>query len=198
MNILESLIGDSNSGVVTELAKQLGVGEDQARSAAGQLIPALARGLKNNASTDSGLESLIGALQGGSHHNYLDNLSNLGQANTVKDGNSILGHIFGNKDVSRNIANHSANQAGLTSSLMKKALPILAPLVMSALSKKLLGKGKSGGIFGGGGGSTNSNIFGNGVAANQNRGMLESFLDADKDGSMWDDLLSMAVKAAVR
>ena len=111
MNILESLIGDPNSGVVSELAKQLGVGEDQARSAAGQLIPALARGLKNNASTDGGLESLIGALQGGSHHNYLDNLSNLGHANTVKDGNSILGHIFGNKDVSRNIANHGANQA---------------------------------------------------------------------------------------
>ena len=197
MNILESLIGDPNSGVVSELAKQLGVGEDQARSAAGQLIPALARGLKNNASTDGGLESLIGALQGGSHHNYLDNLSNLGHANTVKDGNSILGHIFGNKDVSRNIANHGANQAGLTSTLMKKALPMLAPLVLSALSKKLLGKGKSGGIFGGGG-SNNANIFGTGIAANKNRGMFESFLDADKDGSMWDDLLGMAVKAAVR
>ena len=198
MNILESLIGDPNSDVVSELAKQLGVGEDQARSAAGQLIPALTRGLKNNASTDSGLENLLGALKGGSHHNYLDNLSSLGQANTVQDGNSILGHIFGNKDVSRNIANHGANQAGLTSSLMKKALPILAPLVLSALSKKLLGKGKSGGIFGGGNTSSNANIFGTGIAANKQRGMLETFLDADKDGSMWDDLLGMAVKAAVR
>ena len=74
---------------------------------------------------------------------------------------------------------------------------MLAPLVLSALSKKLLGKGKSGGIFGGGG-SNNANIFGTGIAANKNRGMLESFLDADKDGSMWDDLLGMAVKAAVR
>jgi len=199
MNILESLVGDQSSDVVSELARQLGVGEDQARSAAGQLIPALARGLKNNASTDSGLSGLIEALQGGNHHNYLDNPSSLGQANAVQDGNSILGHIFGNKDVSRNIANYGANQAGLSSSLMKKALPILAPLVMSALSKKLLGRGNSnrGGIFGGG--QTNhSDIFGSGIAANKNRGMLESFLDADKDGSMWDDLLGMAVKAAVR
>ena len=198
MNILESLIGDPNSDVVRELAKQLGVGEDQARSAAGQLIPALTRGLRNNASTDAGLEGLLGALKGGSHHNYLDNLSSLGQANTVQDGNSILGHIFGSKDVSRNIANHGANQAGLTSSLMKKALPILAPLVLSALSKKFLGRGNSGGIFGGGSSSSNANIFGTGIAANKQRGMLESFLDADKDGSMWDDLLGMAVKAAVR
>lgn len=199
MNILEALVGDQNSGVVSELAKQLGVGEDQARAAAGQLIPALTRGLRNNASTDSGLSSLVNALQEGNHHNYLDDPSSLGQASTIKEGNSILGHIFGSKDVSRNIANHGANQAGISATLMKKALPILAPLVMSALSKKLLGRGKksSGGIFGGGQ-TTNSDIFGSGVAANQNRGMLEGFLDADKDGSMWDDLLSMAVKAAMK
>ncbi len=199
MNILESLLGDQSSNVVSELAKQLGVGEDQARNAAGQLIPALTRGLRNNASTDTGLSSLINALQKGNHNNYLDDLSSLGQNSTVEEGNSILGHIFGSKDVSRNVANYSANQAGLSSTLMKKALPILASLVMSALSKKLLGKGKksSGGLFGGGN-SNNSDVFGTGIAANQNRGMLESFLDADKDGSMWDDLLSMAVKVAMK
>jgi len=198
MNILESLIGDQSSNVVSELARQLGVSDEQARSAAGQLIPALTRGLKNNASSDSGLSSLVNALQEGNQHNYLDDPSSLGQTATVSDGNSILGHIFGSKDVSRNIANYGANQAGLSSTLMKKALPIVASLVMSALSKKLLGKGKSsGGIFGGGK-QNNSDIFGTGIAANKNRGMLESFLDADKDGSMWDDLLSMAVKAAVR
>ena len=199
MNILESLVGDQSSDVVSELARQLGVGEDQARSAAGQLIPALARGLKNNASTDSGLSGLIEALQGGNHHNYLDNPSSLGQANAVQDGSSILGHIFGNKDVSRNIANHGATQSGLSSMLLKKALPIVATLVMSSLSKKLLGRGnQSGSIFGGGGNSRHGDLFGNGVAATQNRGMLSQFLDADNDGSMLDDLLSLAVKVAIR
>ena len=196
MNILESLIGSQSSNVVSELARQLGVNESQASAAAGQLIPALTRGIKNNASTDGGLSSLINALQKGNHHNYLDNTSMLGQNSTIQEGNSILGHIFGSKDVSRNVANYGAQQAGLSSSLMKKALPILAPLVLSALSKGLLGKGKSGGVFSGT--SNNSDIFSSGVAANKQRGMLESFLDADKDGSMWDDLLGMAVKAAVR
>ncbi len=201
MNILESLLSNESSGIVSELAKQLGVGEDQARTAASQLIPALTRGLRNNTATDSGLSNLITALQEGSHNNYIDNPSTLGLANTVNDGNSILGHIFGSKDVSRNVANYGANQAGLSSSLMKKALPILASLVMSALSKKLLGKGSKssgGGIFGGGQSNNNSDIFGTGIATNQNRGMLEKFLDADKDGSMWDDLLSMAVKVAMK
>lgn len=196
MNLLESLLGDNSDTVVSELARQLGVGEKDARTAADQLIPALARGLQNNARTDQGLDGLIGALARGKHSNYLDNLSSLGQQSTVQDGNSILGHIFGSKDVSRNIANHGAQQSGLSSSLLKKALPILAPLVMSALSKKFFGNNKSsGGLFNG---NRNGDIFNSGVAAKQNRGLIESFLDADKDGSVIDDLLSMAVKAAVR
>lgn len=196
MNLLESLLGNDSQNVVSELARQLGVGESEARSAAGELIPALARGMQNNARSDSGLDSLIGALTKGNHSGYLDNLSNLGQQSTVQDGNSILGHIFGSKDVSRNIANYGAQKSGLSATLMKKALPILATLVMSSLSKKFLGGSKksTGSIFGG---NNNGNIFNSGVAANQNRGMLESFLDADKDGSIMDDLLSLAVKAVV-
>jgi len=90
MNLLESLLGDQSSTVVSELAKQLGVGQDEARAAAGELVPALARGIQNNASSDKGLSSLIEALQTGQHSNYLDNVSSLGQPDTVKDGNSIL------------------------------------------------------------------------------------------------------------
>ena len=203
MNLLESLIGNDSGDVVSELAKQLGVGEDDARKAAGQLIPALGRAINNNAASDTGLEGLVNALDKGQHSNYLDNLSGLGSQGTAKDGNAILGHLFGNnKDVSRNIANYGAQQSGLSSTLLKKALPILATLVMGSLSKKLMGRGNtsagnSGSIFGGNN-NRHGDIFGNGVPAKQNRGMLEKFLDSDNDGSVMDDLLSLAVKVAMR
>lgn len=197
MSLLDSLLGNESDNVVAELAKQLGVGENEARTAAGQLIPSLTRGLRNNTKTDQGLDNLINALGKGKHDNYLDNLPKLGNQASVNDGNSILGHIFGGKEVSRNVANYGAQKSGLSATLLKKALPILATLVMSSLSKKFLGGGNksSGSIFGG---NKNNDIFSSGVAANQNRGMLEKFLDADKDGSIIDDLLSMAVKAAIR
>ena len=199
MNLLESLLGGGNNNdVVSELAKQLGVGTDDARKAAEQLVPALGRAINNNASTDAGLDSLIKALDKGEHSNYLDNLSSLGQAGTAQDGNAILGHLFGSKDVSRNIANYGAKQSGLSSTLLKKALPIVATLVMSSLSKKLLGRGKQSGSVFGGGSDRHGDIFGTGVAPKQNRGMLASFLDADNDGSVFDDLLSLAVKVALR
>lgn len=199
MNLLESLLGGGNNNdVVSELAKQLGVGTDDARKAAEQLVPALGRAINNNASTDAGLDSLIKALDKGEHSNYLDNLSSLGQTGTAQDGNAILGHLFGSKDVSRNIANYGAKQSGLSSTLLKKALPIVATLVMSSLSKKLLGRGKQSGSIFGGGNDRHGDIFGTGVAPKQNRGMLASFLDADNDGSVFDDLLSLAVKVALR
>jgi len=190
MNLLESLTGGDSQNVVSELARQLGVGESEARSAASELIPALARGLQNNSASDGGLGSLIGALQNGNHGRFLDNIGSLGQQATVDEGNSILGHIFGNKDVSRNVANHGAQRAGLSSALMKKALPILATLVMGSLSKRLMGGGNAR--------NNNSNIFQPNAAPSQNRGILSTFLDADKDGSILDDILGMAVKAAIR
>ncbi len=196
MNLLESLLGNDNQAVVSELARQLGIGENEARTAAGQLIPALARGLQNNARSDQGLDGLIGALARDNHAGYLDNPASLGQQQTVDDGNSILGHIFGSKDVSRNIANYGAQQSGLSSTLLKKALPIVASLVMSSLGKQFFGSKKSSGsIFGG---NRSGDIFNSGAAAPQNRGLIESFLDADKDGSVMDDLLSLAVKAAFK
>ena len=54
---------------------------------------------------------------------------------TVQDGNNILGHILGSKDVSRNVAAQAAESTGIDSSLIKKALPLIASLAMGALSK---------------------------------------------------------------
>ena len=54
---------------------------------------------------------------------------------TRADGNNILGHIFGSKDVSRNVAAQAASSTGIGASLIKKALPLLASLAMGAMSK---------------------------------------------------------------
>jgi hypothetical protein len=56
-------------------------------------------------------------------------------ADSVTDGNKILGHLFGSKDVSRNVAAQAAESTGISASLIKKALPLLAGLAMGAMSK---------------------------------------------------------------
>ena len=102
MNILDSIT--NNGAAVRQLGAQLGLDEAQTTAALSALVPALSAGLRQNLQSPSGLGQLTSALSTGSHQRYVDNPAALGDAGTVADGNGILGHILGSKDVSRQVA----------------------------------------------------------------------------------------------
>ncbi|MFT4572501.1 MAG: hypothetical protein ACI8TX_003487 [Hyphomicrobiaceae bacterium] len=81
------------------------------------------------------MQNLAKARGSGSHARYLDAPETLGNDDTKLDGNAVLGHILGSKDVSRNVAAHAAGETGLDASPLRKMLPIIASLAMAALSK---------------------------------------------------------------
>jgi hypothetical protein len=136
MDLLSSLIQAGGGDLVGRLAKNFGVSSGQAQSALESLLPAILGGVKQNARQPGGLESLIGALSGGHHQKYLDDPSTLSAPETVQDGNGILGHIFGSKEKSREVAAAASSQTGVGADILKKMLPIVAGLVMAQLSKK--------------------------------------------------------------
>jgi hypothetical protein len=173
MNLLETLLQAQGGGAVRQVADRFGLDESQASSAISALLPALAGGLQNNVSQQGGLESLLGALGGGQHQRYLDDPSTLASEETVAEGNGILGHILGSKDVSRQVASHAAEQTGLGPTLMKQMLPVVATMVMGALSKQ----------------STQAAAPQEGIM-----GMLSPLLDRNRDGSVADDVLGMVGK----
>ena len=177
MNITDLLFDKSNSNAISEFADNFGVNESQAKDAISSLANSLTKGLGANTQDVKGLDSLMDALEAGKHSRYLDEPSILGRKETTNDGNDILGHIFGNKDVSRHVAKRASKETGLGASLLKKMLPVVATMVMGGLGKKLLG----------GGGSSSSR--------QESTGFLTQLFDRDKDGSMIDDVLGMAFKA---
>jgi hypothetical protein len=63
-------------------------------------------------------------------------------------GNQILGHIFGSKDKSREVASQASEQSGVDSSILKKLLPIVA----GAVAMHYATKRREGGSAAGGGG----------------------------------------------
>jgi hypothetical protein len=133
MNILESIMGARDGAAVQQLATQFGLKPEQASAAVGALMPALAAGLARNMATNkAGLES---ALANGHHEAYIDQPEVLGAPATTADGNAILGHIFGSKDVSRNVAAGAAQKSGVDSAVLKKMLPLVASLAMGAMAK---------------------------------------------------------------
>ena len=171
--LLQTILGAAGGGVLQQVAGQFGLDESQAQSAISALLPALTGGVQRNVQQEGGLESLLGALTGGGHQQYLDDPSTLSDA--TSDGNSILGHLLGSKDVSRQVAAQAASQTGLGTDLMKQMLPVVASLAMGALSKQ----------------SSSSNLAGmlQGGQSSGVMGMLGSFLDQNHDGSMVDDVL---------
>ncbi len=176
LNISDLLLDKSNSNVISEFANNFGVNENQAKDAISTLAESLSRGLGANTQDIKGLDSLMDALENGKHSRYIDEPSVLAREETVEDGNSILGHIFGNKDVSRHVAKRAAEKTGLGASLLKKMLPVVATMVMGSLGKKFLGGSKS-------------------ISRQESTGFLTQLFDRDKDGSMIDDVLGMAFKA---
>lgn len=181
-NILDVLFADENKAALEEVQKNFNLSDKETRTAVEELIPALSRGLQNNTQTNPGMDDLLEALRTGKHEQYMEKPGSLGSPDTVKDGNDILGHIFGSKEVSREVANRASKKSGLSSSLLKKMLPIVASLVMGALSKKVIGGGRS-----------RSDISQTGTG-----GLLTNLLDGDRDGSIWDDVLGMAARTMFR
>ncbi|MEL6871025.1 MAG: DUF937 domain-containing protein [Pseudomonadota bacterium] len=183
MSILETILKSQGGNLVKQVAGNLNLNEGQAGAAIAQMLPVLTQGLKNNVSKPNGLESLMGALQGGQHSRYVEDPASLNSADTVRDGNAILGHLLGSKDVSRQVASTAAQKTGLDAGVLKKMLPMVAAMTMGSLSKE-----SKGGAL--------ASLLGGGASGGQSAGasMLGSFLDKDNDGVDVGDMLSLAKK----
>lgn len=172
MNLLETLLSAQGGSAVRNLAGQFGIDESQAASAISSLLPALQGGLQNNLSQAGGMEGLLGALQGGNHSRFLDEDGALGAPETIQEGNGILGHLLGSKDASRAAASAASDQTGLPAQMMKQMLPVVATMVMGAISKQSAAQQEEGGLM----------------------GTLSSLLDSNRDGNVADDVLGMAAR----
>ncbi|HXK61957.1 MAG TPA: DUF937 domain-containing protein [Acidobacteriota bacterium] len=182
MGLLDSLFSAGGGQAVSELSRRFGISEDQARSAISALAPAIGGGIKRNASSQEGADTLMRELTSGRHQEYVDDPSRLSRDETVQEGNGILGQLFGSKDVSRQVAKRASGQTGLSEDLLKRMLPLVATMVMGSLSRQASASGiqnqqdAQGGLF----------------------GMLSSLLDSDRDGSVLDDIMGFASRFGKR
>ena len=209
INLFDMLKGEAGQAAMGQLARQFGLEDAQAESALKALLPALSGGLKRNVSQPGGAEALFDALKRGDHEQYLEQPERLAQAETVTDGNAILGHLLGSKDMSRAVASKASARTGLTDGLLKQMLPVVATMAMGALSKQskndsMIQKvvmGLLAGQMAKSGGGFLSGLFGGKRKAaqqaapdNNAMGLINQMLDADGDGNAMDDILQMVMK----
>jgi hypothetical protein len=184
VNLMEMIVNAGSGSAVRQLSQQFGLNENQTVEALNSMLPALAGGLQRNTTQAGGLEGLTSALTKGNHQQYLDDPSTLASESTRADGDGILGHILGSKDVSRQVAAHASDRTGIDVTLLKNMLPVIAALAMGALKK-----GSSSQSLGAGAGSGNPE----GIL-----GMIAPLLDRNRDGSATDDVLGFVGRLFAR
>lgn len=138
---------------VDQIADMLGTDRQSAQAAVEAAVPTLLAGLHNNAQAPEGAASLESALvqhQGG----LVDGGVDAARVDTA-DGEKIVNHVFGGRQdqVAQQLAG-TAQLGGVGGDLVRKLLPMLAPIVMSYLASKVLGGRGQAGAGGQGGGGT--------------------------------------------
>lgn len=129
---------------VDQIAALLGTDPASTRAAVETAVPTLLAGLQNNAQAPDGAASLESALA--QHQDGLvDGGVDATQVDTA-DGEKIVSHVFGGQqDQVANQLAGTANLGGAGGDLVRRLLPILAPIIMSYLAKKILGGQQGGG-----------------------------------------------------
>lgn len=138
---LFDMLSQANQGHGIEaLARQFGLSQPQITSALEALLPAFSQGLKRNASDPYGIAAFMNAMATGSHAKYFEDASRAFTPAGKAEGDDVLGHLFGSKELSRAVAAQAAQATGIGQEIFRQMLPGLAAMIMGGLFKQSAGQ----------------------------------------------------------
>jgi hypothetical protein len=121
---------------VQDIANRIGADQGEVDNAIKTLVPALVGGLAQNVqSNDIDSSKLESAVEQQGNSGLLDGGVNVEQVDE-KEGDNLVAHLFGGND-SNAVASALAGQGAGSGDLIKKLLPILAPIVLAYIGKQL-------------------------------------------------------------
>lgn len=134
---------------IDQIAQQVGASPEETEAAARSVVPALLGGMEANIQHPGGQSALLQALE-----SHVDAPTSVTDVDTT-DGQKIAAHVFGGQQDA--VVSQLGGLPGASSDIVRKLIPILAPIVISYLAKRVMGGGsnQAGGPFGG----SNSDIL---------------------------------------
>ncbi|WP_222984097.1 DUF937 domain-containing protein [Flagellimonas meishanensis] len=195
--ILDLLNSPMGRQLISGVAGQTGQPENKTADVLSMAMPLLMGAMKKNASTPGGAQGLMNALSSKHDGSILENLGGLFgggvDKNVMDDGAGILGHVFGAKQPQ--VENALSSKSGLDTGAIAQILQIAAPILLGYLGKQTRQQNVNSpeglnGLLGG--------LMGGGRSAAKQQSLVESFLDADGDGSVIDDLAGMVLNSGGR
>lgn len=197
MNILEMLQGQMSPQVLQQIAQQVGVNDPkQVEVASNGLMSTLLAALSKNATSQSGLNALVSALDRDHDGSILNDLSGfitgaMQPSNTAAaNGGGILGHVLGN--LQPNVIDMVGRISGLDKTKVGQMATMLAPILLGFLGKQ---RQQAGINVGGIGDLLKKSV----ATTNQPQmSLINKFLDRNGDGSVIDDIARMGMEAFLK
>ncbi|MER8575883.1 DUF937 domain-containing protein [Mesorhizobium sp. M1409] len=149
--LFDMLTQAQNGNGMQALAQQYGLSMQQTQAAVAALLPAFSQGLQRNTADPYGLGAFMTAMASGQHAKYFEDATRAFSPQGVDEGNGILGHLFGSKDLSRAVASQAAQASGVNQQILQQMLPAIASMLMGGLFKQTTNQMQAAGGFGGGG-----------------------------------------------
>ncbi len=193
MDMIQSQVSDQ---LIGQLTSQLGgnVRPEQTAAATSGILATLMGAMAKNASTPDGASALNNALERDHDGSILDDVMGMVTGQTAPsnqratNGAGILGHILGNRQ--GGAVDMISKMSGLDQNNTGQLMTMLAPMLMGMLGKTKRQNNLDAG-------SLTDLLAGASQRQRQQApatSLIESFLDADKDGSIADDVAGIGMK----
>ncbi len=177
---LDDLVSSIFSGGNLEaISQHLGVSNDETASGIAAVLPALVGALAGNASTPRGEQALTSVVERDHDGSLLDSLGGMlaGSLGGKKaNGAGILGHLFGDEPSQNDLVNTLSSRSGVSSSMISKLMPIVAPMIMAWMGKQLQAKMSGGSSAAGNQASSGGGLGGGGLGGGGLGGLLGGVL----------------------
>jgi hypothetical protein len=187
--VIDQVMGQLSAQGLGQISERIGADEDTTGTALATAMPLLLSALAQNASKPEGATSLHQALAKDHDGSVLQNLGGYLGSPDLEDGAGILRHVLGAKEPV--VEERLAKGTGLNTGQAAQLLQIAAPLLLGALGQQQSQQGL--------GASGLASLLGGQQQELQQAkpdmmSVLNSLLDADKDGSAVDEVMGFVGK----
>ena len=133
-NLYEILAEAQHGDAIAKIGQQFGLTPQQTETAVASLLPAISMGLKRSTDTPDGLGNLFALMARRPDLYAAYNDPRIAFSPEARDaGDAVLSTMFGSPDASRAIAGQAQQLSGISSTILKKLLPVIVGLIISGL-----------------------------------------------------------------
>lgn len=137
--LVDMMMRAQGGEAMSAVARQFGLGQDQANTVMAALMPAFGHGLQRSTSDPYGMGAFMAGLAAGRYMQYFEDAGRAFRPAGMADGQAVLDLVFGPPDLARAIAAQASKTSGVAHSTIHDMMAPMAAMLMGGLQKQARG-----------------------------------------------------------